>query len=117
MANFVRTCELAHLGGCGGPIQRAHIIGRGRLRNVAKALNYCDRNAEVLLGDVCASHNVGRVHDEKKHRAYLLHKRVELFGWEYVDDVIEGLRALHKVPPPELRLEALLGDRDDEAEA
>ena len=101
-------CELKHLGGCGGGLEKAHIINKSRLRNVAKALKYCDAHAEVLIGVVCHSHNTGRTHDTKANRAYMLQKRVDLFGFEYVGGIIEGLRALFKVPPEDLRLEALL---------
>jgi hypothetical protein len=101
-------CELRHLGGCGGGLEQAHIINRSRLRGVEHSLDYCEKHAEVLIGVVCHSHNTGRTHDEAKNRAYLLQKRVDVFGYEYVNGVVEGLRQLFKVPPMDLRLEALL---------
>jgi hypothetical protein len=62
----------------------------------------------VLIADICHIHNTSRVPDQKKWRAYLLQMRVDLFGWDYVSGVLEGLRALCRVPPPEWRLDALL---------
>lgn len=107
------ACELAHLGGCGGPLEDAHIVNKSRLRNVDGALKYCDDHKEVLIGVVCHSHNTGRTHDEKRYRAYLLQKRVDLFGTEYVSGVLEGLRALFKDEATDLRLEALLSHGDE----
>jgi len=101
-------CELAHLGGCGGPLEEAHVINKSRLRNVDGAMKYIDRHPDVLLAAVCHNHNTGRDHDTKANRAYLLQLRVEEFGYDYVAGVLEGLRKLFKVPPADLRLEALL---------
>lgn len=102
-------CELRELGGCSGPLQQHHILNRGKLRNIRGALKYCDDHREILLADICAAHNVNRIADAKKPRAALLQARVDLFGEDYVSGVLEGLRALCRVPPPEWRLEALLG--------
>jgi hypothetical protein len=107
-------CELRHLGGCGGGLEQAHIINKSRMRNVAKALKYCDDHFEVLIGVVCHSHNTGRTHDSKGNRAFLLLKRCDLFGYDYVDEVVNGLLALFKVPPSDLRLAALLAVGEEE---
>lgn len=105
---MAHTCELAHLGGCWGPLDRAHIIARGKLRNIPGALQYCEDNAEVLIASVCRAHNDSRAHDTKKARACLLKARVSIFGVAYVSGVLDGLCALCKVPPAEWRLSALL---------
>jgi len=101
-------CELRHLGGCGGPLEGAHVINKSALRNVRGALAYCEKNSEILLAVVCKSHNTGRTHDTKEARASLLKARVSIFGEEYVSGVLEGLRLLSKSRPPEWRLTALL---------
>ena len=110
-------CELAHLGKCSGPIEAGHIVNRSQTRNVTGAEKYIQANKEVLLAHICHAHNTGRVHDEKRHRAYLLQRRVEIFGFEYVNAVVEGLRRLFKQPPAGLRLEALLSHDRTEEEA
>jgi len=102
------VCELRSLGGCAGGLERHHVLSRGKLRNVPGAMKYVEANAEILLADVCAFHNVSRYADTKKARACLLKARVSIFGVEYVNEVIEGLRSLCKVPPPEWSLSALL---------
>ena len=101
-------CELRCIGNCSGPLERHHIINRGHLRSVAKGLKYCDDHADVLIADICHAHNTSRIADTKQARAYLLQKRVDLFGAEYVSGILEGLRALCRVPPPEWSLGALL---------
>jgi hypothetical protein len=100
-------CELKHLGGCRGPLQRHHIISRGKLRNVTGGLAYCEKWREVLIADICEAHHIGGIADAKENRASLLKIRCSIFGVEYVNEVIEGLRSLCKVPPTEWRLEAL----------
>jgi hypothetical protein len=37
-----------------------------------------------------------------------------LFGYDYVDEVVNGLLALFKVPPSDLRLAALLAVGEEE---
>ena len=106
-------CELAHLGGCGGGLEQAHIVNKSRLRNVKGALKYVEKHKEVLLGTVCHNHNTTRAHDERRYRAYLLQKRVDLFGAEHVSGVLDGLRALFKDGAMDLRLEALLSHGED----
>jgi hypothetical protein len=101
-------CELRHLGGCNGPLERAHIINRSALRNVPGALAYCERHAEILIADICHAHNTSRAHDTKENTAHLLRKRCSVFGEEYVSEVLEGLRDLSKSRPPEWRLSALV---------
>ena len=100
-------CELRHLGGCGGPLEGAHIINRSALRNVRGALAYVEKNREILIALICHTHNTGRDHDTKENTAYLLRKRCSVFGSEYVSQVLEGLRLLSKSRPPEWRLSAL----------
>jgi len=107
-------CELKHLGGCRGPLQRHHIISRGKLRNVTGGLAYCEKWREVLIADICEAHHIGGIADAKENRASLLKIRCSIFGVEYVNEVIEGLRSLCKVPPTEWRLEALLFTQDTE---
>jgi hypothetical protein len=101
-------CELRHLGDCWGPIDRAHIIAKGKLRNIPGALQYCEDNAEILIGSVCRAHNDSRAHDTKENRASLLKVRCSIFGVDYVSGVLDGLRALTKTGMPEWRLSALL---------
>lgn len=105
----MQQCELSHLGGCSGPLQRHHVLNRGHLRNIPKALKYCDDHADVLTAQICAAHNTLRVADTKQARAMLLQARVDSFGYDYVSGVLEGLRALTKSHPSEWRLEGLLG--------
>ena len=63
---------------------------------------------------MCEGGNVGREADSKSARAFLLLKRCELFGYDYVDEVVNGLLALFKVPPSDLRLAALLAVGEEE---
>src|SRR3990167_1145367 len=91
-------CELRHLGGCGGPLEGAHVINKSALRNVRGALAYCEKNSEILIASICHNHNT----------APILKVRVSDFGVEYVSGVLEGLRLLSKSRPPEWRLSALL---------
>ena len=101
-------CELRHLGGCGGPLEGAHVINKSALRNVRGALAYCEKNSEILIASICHNHNTGRDHDTKQNTAAILKVRCSIFGVEYVSGVLEGLRLLSKSRPPEWRLSALL---------
>ena len=109
-------CELRHLGGCSGPIEGGHVINRSQLRGVPGAEAYVRKNKEVLLAHICHAHNTNRTHDEPRWRAYLIGRRIGVFGREYVNEVFEGLRRLSKIAKPEWRLEALLShDREEDA--
>jgi len=108
MINGFSLCELRHLGGCRGRLHRHHIISRGKLRNVAGGLAYCEKWREVLIADICEAHHIGGVADTKENRALLLQARVDLWGQDYVSGVLDGLCALCKVPPEEWQLSALL---------
>ena len=112
-------CELAHLGGCGGPIERAHIINKSRLRNAKRALAYVEKYPDIFIASICHNHNVNRDHDTKRNRAYLLRMRALKYGYTPIVQALEGLKKCFKNPPEDLRLGALLYPSempDDEAE-
>jgi hypothetical protein len=105
-------CELRWLGPCSGPLDRHHILNRAKLMRVRGAMEYCQEHKEVLLADVCRHHDADtKLADTAAARAYLIRKRVSLFGEEYVRDVLDGLRALCKSEMPDWRLEAILAAR------
>ncbi len=105
----MQLCELRSLGGCGGPLQKHHILNRGSLQKIDGWKHYCEvEYPHVFLADICATHNVNRVADTKVARAFLLRRRVDLFGYDYVSGVLDGLRDATKTGRPEWRLEALL---------
>jgi hypothetical protein len=105
------ACELRWLGGCSGPLEKHHVLSRGKLVNVRGGLEYCSDNAPILLADICHKHNTDRTADTAAARRYLIQRRVTLFGKEYVAQVLDGLRALCKTEMPDWRLEAILAAR------
>lgn len=112
--NNASFCELRELGGCAGGLQRHHVLNRGKLRNIPGAMKYIEKHSEILLADICAAHNTSRIADLKKARALLLQARVDLWGQDYVEGVLDGLRAATKTGTPEWKLSALLAPLDHE---
>ena len=102
-------CELRHLGGCSGGLQTHHVLNKGKVRVIDGWKKYCEvQYPHVFLATICAAHNTSRIADTKKARAYLLQKRADLFGYDYISGVLDGLRASSKTGIPEWKLEALL---------
>ena len=111
-----QVCELADWRAhkCYGPLQRHHVVNKSRLRGCPAGLRYIERERHIFCAFVCEGGNVGREADSKSARAFLLLKRCDLFGYDYVDEVVNGLLALFKVPPSDLRLAALLAVGEEE---
>lgn len=61
-----------------------------------------------LMASVCSSHNISRCADTLGARAALLQKRVDKFGRQHMETVLEEIRDTFKGNRPELRLSALL---------
>lgn len=74
-----------------------------RRRQVKKLVE--DIYPYIFLADVCPVHNRDRWADTSEARNYLLRKRLE--DYETTEQALEEVRACYKVPPPELRLEAI----------
>ena len=107
-------CELAGFGTnvngkviqCGGGIQNHHLLSRSKLTRVLKrdrkAKKYVEEtHAEIFICKVCAVHNAAtKIADSPAARRKLVKGKEEIFGLEYVRDVIDGFQDFLKVPEP-----------------
>jgi len=67
-----------------------------------------EANGHLFMAWVCEGGNVGREADSREAQAFFWRNRIAQWGEEYCSEMLEGLRKLFKVPPADLRLEALL---------
>lgn len=89
---------------CSGRLHLHHIINKSGVgKRVVKVLR---SNPPELVEWVCAGHNVGRWADTPESRAILLRIKIDKYGYEYMNDYINGLP--WKVQPHEYTLEAML---------
>ena len=95
---------------CGDKMDRHHLIDKSKLRGCKAAQKFVKANEPFFIVSICNVHNAQtKLADVKEAQAYLWAEHVKTWGREYCEDMLEQLRACYKVPPPELRLEALLG--------
>ncbi len=102
------NCELAgYRITCAGGIQNHHLISRGALQKAKAAKKYCEKeHPEIFIRKICAAHNTSRVADTKWARRVLLRQSKELFGIEYVKDVIDNIP--FKVRRPEMSYKGIM---------
>jgi hypothetical protein len=84
-----------------------HIISKRKLQGNREARAYVEEHADIFLVDLCRAHH-GAVGHTKEGRRLLVLLKCELYGSDKVNEALEELRALYKVPPQDLRLEAIL---------
>ena len=89
---------------CSGGCQLHHIINRGKARGNPRVRQELDCNE--LTAWVCAKHNTTKLADTKEARAILLKQKVLEFGYDHMNNKINGLS--WKVPKPEFSLDAML---------
>ena len=101
-------CELAgYRIDCAGGIQNHHLISRGALQKATAAKKYCEKDyPEIFIRGVCAAHNTTKIADTKWARRVLLRQSAQLFGIEYVKDIVNGIP--WKVARPELSYKAIM---------
>ena len=103
----MKECELEGFNDveCGGRIHRHHLINKAKLKPSQKI--YCEQeHPEIFFCDVCEFHNVMRWADTKQARRILLKKKVEIFGMEYVKEVVDNIP--WKVKHPELSFKGIM---------
>jgi hypothetical protein len=111
------TCELHGFalehsyGPCGGGMDRHHIISRQLMRGCKDARKFVDKFEpdEVFFAPICNYHNAQtKIADLPEARAFMLQKRVDLFGMEYMQEVWTDFLSKFKAEHPDLRLSVLL---------
>ena len=96
---------------CGGRLHWHHILNRGKL--TATQIAYCHDYPHLFLIEVCAFHNVTRMADSKKARAYLVQKKIDMLkaeGIKHAEGIMEGAIDMipWKVPPYELSYKGIM---------
>lgn len=111
----MRECLLRHwaplngYGECEGEPTGHHLISRQFLRGNDEGRALVDGPwAHLFVVDICMKH-----HDNTNGAVYagaeeIWRQLVETWGREYVATALAEVRATFKIPPPELRLSALL---------
>ena len=92
---------------CSGELESHHIISKRKLQGNKAARTYVEAHADIFLVDLCRAHHTVTGHTKEGRRLLVLLK-CEKNGADVVSRALEELRALYKVPPAELRLEAIL---------
>ena len=114
---MTNTCELHSFalergyGPCGGGLDMHHIISRQLMRGCKEARKFVDKYEphSVFFAEVCNYHNAQtKIADLPEARAFMLQKRVDLFGMEYMQEVWDEFLGKFKAEHPDLRLSVLL---------
>jgi len=84
-----------------------HIISKRKLQGNVRAQKYVESHPEIFLVDLCRAHHTVLGHTKEGRRLLVLLKG-EKNGADVVRRALEELRAMYKVPPKKLRLEAIL---------
>lgn len=102
------ACELAgYRIDCAGGIQNHHLINRSALQKAKAAKKYCEKeHPEIFIRKICAAHNTTRIADARWARRILLRQSTELFGSEYVTEVVDAVP--WKVKRPELSYRGIM---------
>lgn len=110
------TCELHQLAyylgwpKCGPSIHRHHMVNRSKMERSPAALDFAEANDHIWLADVCDVHNVDRYADNPHAQAWLLRKRIQVFGKQYVKSLWDEWISLFKEPWPEMEMLAILAE-------
>ena len=87
-----------------------HSVDKSFLRGCKRAQKYVKDNWHFFRSRVCNVHNAEtKWADAKAAQSIIWGEKVRLWGREYCEQMLDGLRACYKVEPMQLRLEALLG--------
>ncbi len=91
---------------CRGALQRHHIITKQMARGNKAVRDLLRKCPDELMAWVCEAHHIGRYVENPQARARLLARNVELYGYERVQVVVDGLA--WKTAKPEWALWNLL---------